>query len=69
MVFVKASIWIEVGVFFLEVQPSVDSALSQGSVKWGLTGTPSMWGHPDLCMVSLLANGVWWFSLFLSFLK
>lgn len=27
LVFVKASIWIEVGVFFLEVQPSADSLL------------------------------------------
>lgn len=27
LVFAKASIWIEVGVFFLEVQPSADSLL------------------------------------------
>lgn len=58
LVFVKASIWIEFGVFFLEVQPSADSALSQGSVKWGgLAGTPSLGqvphGDTQLCALFL----------------
>lgn len=44
LVFVQARIWIEVGVFLLEVQPGADSALLQGSVKRGVDWETPRWG-------------------------